>query len=262
MDFALVGIAWSVVSQLQMRSTREKVGLGVALSMGVIAGATSIVKAAILPSLAGGDITYTSASLHIWSLAEPAVTIIAASIPLLRVVVAHVRKMRTSSTAGATIGTGTITATRPGYARSRSLGGSVKRATVASAAAVAAATRRGSSGRPFEYEMHGVVGPEEVETSDKSVMLENLQDMGRTELADGRPRDLEMGPARWSEVGDGTTLRSSTTGSGLGSNEIKFTQYAHIGERLTMMPDQYEVEIAQHVHGSRKRLSELPGVAF
>lgn len=267
MDFALVAISWSVVSKLQMRSTREKVGLGVALSMGVVAGATSIVKAAILPTLAEGDITYTSASLHIWSIAEPSVTIMAASIPLLRVLFSHVRKMRTSANntnTGSFATTTTTTTTRPGYGRSRSLGGSVKHATVGSipvlAAKVVSSGGGGSSRPPYEYEMYGV--PEEVETSDKSVMLDNLQEIARTMSTEERPdRDVERGE-RWSEIGDGTTLRSSTAGSGLWPQERKYTQYAHTGERLTTMPDHYVVEVSQFGPGSKKRLSELPGQAF
>lgn len=99
MDFALVGMAWFVASRLRMRSTREKLGVGIAMSMGMIAGAASIVKAAIFPTLMNGDISYTSASLHIWSIAEPAITIVAASIPLLRVLFSHVTSLTTRSRA-------------------------------------------------------------------------------------------------------------------------------------------------------------------
>lgn len=97
MDIALVGMAWIVVSKLQMRSKREKFGVGIAMSMGIIAGATSIVKATIFPTLSDGDITFTSASLHIWSIVEPAITIIAASIPMLRIIFAHVKQMATQN---------------------------------------------------------------------------------------------------------------------------------------------------------------------
>lgn len=99
MDFALVGVAWYVVSGLHMRSWREKIGLGLAMSMGAAAGATSIVKAAVLPSLSGSDFTFTSPSLHVWSLAEPAVTIMAASMPLLRVLCLRVTQARTRPSA-------------------------------------------------------------------------------------------------------------------------------------------------------------------
>lgn len=97
MDFALVGMAWIVVSKLHMRNRREKFGVGLAMSMGLIAGATSIVKAVIFPTLSSGDITFTSASLHIWSMVEPSVTIIATSIPLLRVIFTQVRRMTTQN---------------------------------------------------------------------------------------------------------------------------------------------------------------------
>lgn len=97
MDIALVGMAWIVVSKLHMRSKREKFGVGVAMSMGIIAGATSIVKATIFPTLSDGDITFTSASLHIWSMVEPAITIIAASIPMLRIIFTHVKQMATQN---------------------------------------------------------------------------------------------------------------------------------------------------------------------
>lgn len=246
MDFALVAIAWTVVFQLQMRSTREKVGLGVAMSMGVAAGITSLVKAAILPALAGGDITYATASLHIWSMAEPSVTIMAASIPLLRVLFSHVRRMRTAATGATARGA----AKRVGYGRS--LGGSVKRTTVAS---IPAAPKGGS--RP--YDMYGVVLPE-ISTSDKSFMLENAQEIGRIGKSDGRTRDVERGD-RWSEVGDGSTLRSSNVGSDREPQELKLTQYAHTGERLTIMADPYEVDNTQYAH-SWMRFSQMPGRAI
>ncbi|KAF3767860.1 hypothetical protein M406DRAFT_252519 [Cryphonectria parasitica EP155] len=85
MDFTLVAMAWVLVSRLKLRTRGERIIVGIAMSMGVFAGAASIVKAVELPAISLPDYSYQFARVHFWSITEPSVTIIATSIPMLRV---------------------------------------------------------------------------------------------------------------------------------------------------------------------------------
>ncbi|KAM5347258.1 hypothetical protein ACJ41O_010263 [Fusarium nematophilum] len=81
-----------------------------ALSMGVLAGITGVMKAVqgyMLIDVRSPDYLYTQAVYWIWSMAEPNVTIVSASIPVLRGFIRNVRT-RTDSTprAGAYLKTG------------------------------------------------------------------------------------------------------------------------------------------------------------
>lgn len=62
----------------------EKVGITVAMSMGVFAGVASIIKAGELPTIGDSNFTFDSVNLVIWGIAESAITVVAASIPILR----------------------------------------------------------------------------------------------------------------------------------------------------------------------------------
>lgn len=191
MDFALVGMAWLVVSRLQMHSTREKLGVGIAMSMGVFAGATSIVKAVILLNLSTGDISYTSATLHIWSFAEPSVTIIAASIPLLRVLFTHVRQMTTRT--GATKADQSTSGP--------SFGGSDKRTMTS--------TVTGTQGGPDVIHLANL---DANNMSDENVILENLQEIARVEFAN-KEQAVERDEERGEEQALATPRRNSPLSS-------------------------------------------------
>ncbi|KAJ0115081.1 hypothetical protein N8I77_009725 [Diaporthe amygdali] len=82
-DFALAVIPWVLIWNLQM-NLKEKVGVGICMSLGIIAGATSIMRCQKIPLLLTADFTFESGQLSIWSAAEIATTIMAASIPVLR----------------------------------------------------------------------------------------------------------------------------------------------------------------------------------
>ncbi|KAK3693255.1 hypothetical protein B0T22DRAFT_36029 [Podospora appendiculata] len=82
-DFVLAFLPWVIIWNLQMR-LQEKIGVGVAMSMGIAAGIMAAIKTAHLTNLATGD-SYDAAMLNIWDSAEVSVTIMAASIPTLRV---------------------------------------------------------------------------------------------------------------------------------------------------------------------------------
>ncbi|SPO07579.1 uncharacterized protein DNG_10274 [Cephalotrichum gorgonifer] len=84
MDLTLAMIPWKVIWNLQMRR-KEKIGAGIAMSLGVFAGITGIVKTTLIPTLFSFDISYDPVDLFIWDMAEGAVTIVATCIPVLRV---------------------------------------------------------------------------------------------------------------------------------------------------------------------------------
>lgn len=179
MDFALVGMAWIVVSRLQMRKRREKFGVGLAMSMGIVAGVTSIVKAVIFPTLSNGDVTFTSASLHIWSMVEPSVTIIATSIPMLRVLFTHVKHLATQNSS-ARVGHGT--------ADSAAIGGSTQKRKGCASMSFVTVT---NSGAPKK-----VTYLDSSNDSDEILMLESPHAVPMKELERNQTPEAE-------DVGDG-----------------------------------------------------------
>ncbi|KAK3934691.1 hypothetical protein QBC46DRAFT_299422 [Diplogelasinospora grovesii] len=90
MDIVLALLPWSVVWNLQMKK-KEKIGVAIAMSMGVFAGCTAFVKSSKILLLLKGDFTFEGYHLVIWGSAETAITIMAASIPVLRVLVREVK---------------------------------------------------------------------------------------------------------------------------------------------------------------------------
>ncbi|KAK1832265.1 hypothetical protein QBC39DRAFT_433348 [Podospora conica] len=101
MDLALALLPWKLIWGLQMKK-KEKIGVAVAMSCGVFAAITAIVKTTKIPKMLSMD-TYDGIDLFIWGNAESCVTIIAASIPILRVFVrdATTTARRYYGTAGA-----------------------------------------------------------------------------------------------------------------------------------------------------------------
>ncbi|KAF2175453.1 hypothetical protein K469DRAFT_680029 [Zopfia rhizophila CBS 207.26] len=87
MDLLLTVVPWLTIWNLQMNK-REKVGVIVTMSLGCLAGVTCAVKTSYLPSVGTWqDFTFNTAEVLIWGLSESAITIVAASIPFLRVLV-------------------------------------------------------------------------------------------------------------------------------------------------------------------------------
>ncbi|EPE09385.1 integral membrane protein [Ophiostoma piceae UAMH 11346] len=104
MDIVLALFPWKIVWRLQMER-REKFGVAIAMSLGLVAGATGIVKTTLIPTLGLPDFSYASVPLIIWGAAEAGVTIMAASLPVLRVLLRDVslrsrRHYRVSTSAG------------------------------------------------------------------------------------------------------------------------------------------------------------------
>ncbi|KAK3689145.1 hypothetical protein B0T22DRAFT_380612 [Podospora appendiculata] len=89
MDIVLALLPWSIVWNLQMRR-KEKIGVAVAMSMGVFAGCTAFIKCSKIPTILTSDFTYDGYILIMWGSAEVAITIMAASIPVLRVLIRDV----------------------------------------------------------------------------------------------------------------------------------------------------------------------------
>ncbi|OTB05616.1 hypothetical protein M426DRAFT_10365 [Hypoxylon sp. CI-4A] len=91
MDFVLAVLPWPLIWHLKMK-TKEKIGTAVAMSMGICAGATAIVKCYYLQKPHGMDFFYEGGYLVIWGSAEVSTTIMAASIPVLRVFVRDIKE--------------------------------------------------------------------------------------------------------------------------------------------------------------------------
>ncbi|KAK5651492.1 hypothetical protein OQA88_11946 [Cercophora sp. LCS_1] len=81
-DFVLAMLPWPIIWNLQMKK-KEKLGVGIAMSMGVLAGIMATIKTAHLDKLSTND-SYDAAHLTIFDTAEISVTIMAASIPAMR----------------------------------------------------------------------------------------------------------------------------------------------------------------------------------
>ncbi|KAF6798759.1 integral membrane protein [Colletotrichum musicola] len=89
MDLTLAILPWKLIWGLQMRK-QEKFGVALAMSCGIFAGITAIVKTTKIPSMLSFD-PADGVDLFIWGNAESCVTIVAASIPVLRVLIREVR---------------------------------------------------------------------------------------------------------------------------------------------------------------------------
>ncbi|OTA54964.1 hypothetical protein K449DRAFT_416906 [Hypoxylon sp. EC38] len=85
-DFVLAALPWPIIIKLQMRAS-EKIGISVAMSMGVCAGITSIIKCTKFSVLKSDKFADDVFELSIWSIAEISTTMMAASIPVLRALV-------------------------------------------------------------------------------------------------------------------------------------------------------------------------------
>ncbi|CAK7200615.1 hypothetical protein SEUCBS139899_003313 [Sporothrix eucalyptigena] len=91
MDLAFAIVPWLLLRNLQV-SAAEKLGIALAMSMGVFAAISAFIKSSAMPSLTSPDFSFSGVTLTLWSTAEPAVTIMAASVPMMRVLVQSVRK--------------------------------------------------------------------------------------------------------------------------------------------------------------------------
>ncbi|KAF3043621.1 hypothetical protein E8E11_008898 [Didymella keratinophila] len=85
MDISLALLPWKILWGLQMRMT-ERFGVCVTMSLGILAGCASIIRGRYIDLLAEQDLSCAYNSI-IWSAADTSMTIVATSMPVLRVVV-------------------------------------------------------------------------------------------------------------------------------------------------------------------------------
>jgi hypothetical protein len=84
MDFVLAILPWPVVMGLNMKR-KEKITIACGLSLGVFAGACSVVRTVELRTLASKtNYVYDTSPMLLWSSSEICLTIICACIPVLR----------------------------------------------------------------------------------------------------------------------------------------------------------------------------------
>ncbi|KAM7192993.1 hypothetical protein V8F33_008041 [Rhypophila sp. PSN 637] len=93
LDLVLAIIPWKIIMTLQM-DTKEKIGVALAMSMGVFAAASAFIKCSSLPQLGSRDFPHDGVNLVIWGNAEAAITIMAASLPMLRMLVRSIKPSR------------------------------------------------------------------------------------------------------------------------------------------------------------------------
>ncbi|KAI8943346.1 hypothetical protein NX059_001363 [Plenodomus lindquistii] len=91
MDFVLAILPWHIVMGLNMKR-KEKITIACGLSLGIFAGACSVVRTIELQSLSSVDnYVYDTASMLVWSSSEVCLTIVCACIPVLRPLYVRVR---------------------------------------------------------------------------------------------------------------------------------------------------------------------------
>ncbi|KAB5559648.1 hypothetical protein GE09DRAFT_62430 [Coniochaeta sp. 2T2.1] len=90
MDFLLALLPWKLLYGMRMRKT-EKFGIAVAMSMGFVVGIIAIIKTVKIPKLAASDL-YESVDVVLWDITEISITIVAACVPVLRVLVRDIRR--------------------------------------------------------------------------------------------------------------------------------------------------------------------------
>ncbi|RSL46332.1 hypothetical protein CEP53_010380 [Fusarium sp. AF-6] len=95
LDFVLAFLPWPILMGMSMRR-RERLGVAVAMSLGAIAGICAIVKAVLVVSMTSTDITYDRVDLTIWTLTEPAASIMAVCIPVLRMLYRELKSSQKS----------------------------------------------------------------------------------------------------------------------------------------------------------------------
>ncbi|KAL1839403.1 hypothetical protein VTJ49DRAFT_1534 [Mycothermus thermophilus] len=95
-DLVLTAFPFLIIWDLQMKK-REKIGVIVSMSCGVVAGIVGIYKASTIPTVSRSlDFTHSTAIVLIWVVAEVSATIIACSIPFLRPLVRHIKSSKGS----------------------------------------------------------------------------------------------------------------------------------------------------------------------
>ncbi|KAH8655459.1 hypothetical protein BX600DRAFT_515280 [Xylariales sp. PMI_506] len=82
-DFSLALIPWKILSGLKIQRM-EKIGVGIAMSLGVVAGGAAIMRTFYIIQLTDVDISFDSVQVVVWTAAEASISVIAPSLPILR----------------------------------------------------------------------------------------------------------------------------------------------------------------------------------
>ncbi|KAF2997634.1 hypothetical protein E8E13_004741 [Curvularia kusanoi] len=85
-DISLAILPWKILWGLQMRMA-EKIGVCLAMSLGLLTAVGSIIRSRYVELLATQDLSYEAYKSVIWSAADSSMTIVAVSMPVLRVFV-------------------------------------------------------------------------------------------------------------------------------------------------------------------------------
>ncbi|KAM7217503.1 hypothetical protein V8F06_007134 [Rhypophila decipiens] len=94
-DILLALLPWKLVWGLRMQK-KEKFGVAIAMSLGVLAGVTAFVKSEKIFILGQDNFSYYGSELLVWAGAEIGTTIMAACIPVLRVFFREVKSLSTA----------------------------------------------------------------------------------------------------------------------------------------------------------------------
>ncbi|VUC28923.1 unnamed protein product [Clonostachys rosea] len=95
LDFILAILPWVVLKDMTL-STRERLGVCVAMSLAALAGGIAMAKTFMVFHMTSADYTYSRASLVVLAFAEPAISIMAMSIPVLRTLYRGIKTRRRS----------------------------------------------------------------------------------------------------------------------------------------------------------------------
>ncbi|KAF2970160.1 hypothetical protein GQX73_g3368 [Xylaria multiplex] len=162
-DFTFALVPWFLVKNLNMKKA-EKLGVAIAMSFGAIAGITAVIRTTFLPSLASPTFSTKATTLVIWFAAEPATTIIAASIPVLRALIKELHTSGAKYMSHEKYASGRVEASGvKGTARSGTKGNGSKRGDSAFHTSRVVTTVTGQGSR-YPYDNDGDTG------SDKSIL--------------------------------------------------------------------------------------------
>ncbi|KAM7210722.1 hypothetical protein V8F06_013900 [Rhypophila decipiens] len=93
-DILLALLPWKLVCGLRMKK-KEKFGVAIAMSLGILAGVTAFIKSEKIFTLGQDNFSFYGSELLLWAGAEIGTTIMAACIPVLRVFFREVKGLTT-----------------------------------------------------------------------------------------------------------------------------------------------------------------------
>ncbi|CAG9987940.1 unnamed protein product [Clonostachys byssicola] len=95
LDFILAILPWVILKDMTL-STRERLGVCLAMSLAALAGGIAMAKTFMVFHMSSADYTYSRVNLVVLAFAEPAISIVAMSIPVLRTLYRGIKTRRRS----------------------------------------------------------------------------------------------------------------------------------------------------------------------